>query len=461
VESVVEPLEGNKVKLSVTVESGEFESAIDRAWKVIAKEVKVPGFRAGKVPRKVLESRIEPGYARSEALQQALPDYYVQAVREHSVDVIAQPKIDITAGEDEGDVSFDAVVEVRPEITLDGYQDLTIEIPSPHPSDDDIADQLDRIRGQYGEIVAVERAADTGDYVSIDITGSDEDGEPIDGLTADDYLYEVGAGTVVPELDAELVGMEAGEVATFDADHPDPDEDTQVHFEVEVKEVKERLLPDLDDDWVAEATEFETVDQLRDDVITRSTASRRAQAAAALQSRLGDKLAELVTEEIPDALIGAEMRARLDDMIHRLSHQGITLEQYLSFTGTEPAKFTEDLRETATASTKVDLALRAIATAEDLAPSDEEFEQELEQLAAGNDIDVEALREQLDRNDQLVPIRSDLASRNALRWLTDHVNVVDESGLPVKREDLESPDLEDETGDEHDHDHSDHDHEHD
>jgi trigger factor len=191
------------------------------------------------------------------------------------------------------------------------------------------------------------------------------------------------------------------------------------------------------------------------------------QANNALQSRLGDKLAELVTDEIPDALIGAEMRARLDDMIHRLSHQGITLEQYLQFTGTEPAKFTEELRETATASTKVDLALRAIAVAEELAPTDEEFEEELERLAAGNDVDVDVLRDQLDRNDQLGPIRSDLGSRNALKWLTEHVNVVDESGLPVKREDLELPEIEDDAEDHEDHDHDhdhdghDHDHEHD
>ncbi len=325
-------------------------------------------------------------------------------------------------------------------------------MPSPIPSDDDIANQIDRIRSQYGEIVAVEREAARGDYVSIDITGTDDDDEPIDGLTADDYLYEVGAGTVVPALDDHLVGMSAGDEAEFDADHPDPDEDTSVHFRIVVKEVKERLLPDLDDDWVAEATEFETVDQLRDDVIARSTAARKAQAAMAVQSGIGDKLAELVTDEIPEALVGSEMRARLDDMIHRLSHQGITLEQYLQFTNTPPEKFTEDLRETATAAAKVDLALRAIAVAEGLAPTDEEFDDELSQLAERNDVTLEELRDQLDRNDQLGPIRSDLANRNALRWLTEHVHVVDESGVPVRREDLEFDALEAET-DTHDHDH--------
>jgi trigger factor len=134
VRSTIEPLEGNKVKLSVTFDEAELEPAIDNAWKQIAKEVKIPGFRVGKVPRKVLEQRIEPEYARSEALRDAIPEFYLQAVREHAVDVIDQPEIDITDGETSGDVTFDATVEVRPQITLEGYKDLEITIPSPEPS---------------------------------------------------------------------------------------------------------------------------------------------------------------------------------------------------------------------------------------------------------------------------------------------------------------------------------------
>ena len=459
--SVVEPLEGNKVKLSITVEADEFESAIEKAWKEIAREVRIPGFRAGKVPRKVLESRIDKGYARSEAINQALPEYYVAALREHDVDVIAQPEIDITSGEEEGDVEFDAVVEVRPEITVSGYQSLTIEVPSPHPSDDDIADQIDRIRGQYGEIVPVERPAASGDYVLVDILGS-RDGEPVDGLTADEYLYEVGAGTITAELDDQLRGLKAGEEIEFDAPHPDPDDADPVHYAVKVHEVKERVLPELDDEWVAEATEFESVHDLRDDVISRTTKVRRAQAGMALQSKIGDALAELVTDEVPEALVGSEMRARLEDLVHRLSHQGISLDTYLQVTGTAPESFTDDLRQTAVTASKVDLALRAIATAEDLVPSDDELTEEVDRLAAQAGVDPEALREQLEQNDQLGPVRSDLGNRNALRWLTEHVTIVDESGNPVKREELQLDDEDEEEGHEgHDHEGHDHDHDHD
>jgi trigger factor len=455
VKSTVEPLEGNKVKVSVTVGADEFESEIDAAWKQLAREARIPGFRAGKVPRKVLEARVDPLYARSEAIQHSLPEYYVKALREHRVDVIAQPEFDLTAGEDEGDVSFDAVVEVRPEITLEGYQDLTIEIPSPHPSDDDIADQIDRLRGQYGEISTVERPAVTGDYVSIDITGS-RDGESIDGLTADDYLYEVGAGNVVPELDEQLLGTKPGVIVEFDADHPDPSEDAQVHFRVLVKEVKERVLPDLDDEWVAEATEFETVDQLRDDTITRLTKVRKAQASMALQARIGDKLAELVTDDVPEALVGTEMRARLEDLVHRLSHQGLTLDQYLTVTGTDAGTFTADLRNTAAQGTKVDLALRAIAANEGLQATDDDVTEELDRLAAASEVDADALRSQLDEADRLVDLEADLSNRKALEWLTEHVTIVDEGGTAVSRDELE---LDDEA-DDHDHDDHDHDHDH-
>lgn len=448
----MESLEGNKVKISVTIDEAELEPAIDQAWKAISQEVKIPGFRAGKVPRKVLETRIEAGYARSEALQTAVPEFYVVALTEHEVDAIAQPEIDITAGEEDGDVAFDAVVEVRPQIAVSGYADITVTIPSPHPSDDDIADQIDRLRTQYGEIVAVERPAALGDYVSIDIAGS-RDGEEVDGLTADDYLYEVGSGTVVAELDEQLRGIKAGEIIEFDADHPLPDEEP-VHFRVLVKEVKERVLPDLDDEWAAEVTEFATVDELRDDIIERLTKVRKASASMAVQSKLGDALAALVTDEIPESLTGAEMRSRLEDLVHRLSHQGITLEQYLSMTGTEPQTFTDDLRTTATDAVKVDLALRSIAVAEDLTASDEELDEELEKLAVQMETDVAVIRRQIESNGSIPAIRSDLSNRNAIRWLTERISIVDEGGSTVSRDDL---DLEDDDDDDEIHDH-DHDH---
>lgn len=447
--SSVEPLEGNKVKISVTIEAAEFEPSIEAAWKAIAKEVRIPGFRPGKAPRRVLEQRVEPEYARSEAIQKAVPEFYFRAVREHDVDVIDQPELDVTAGEDEGDVSFDATVEVRPEIELSGYQGLTITIPSPHAADDDIHAQIDRLRGQYAELVAVERPAASGDIVTIDIAGS-QDGEPAEGLTADDYSYEVGSGSIVPELDDQLRGLKAGETVEFEAAHPDP-EQSRIDFSVTLKEVKEKVLPELDDAWVADATEFETVDELRDDVIERLTATKRAQASQAVQAKLGDALAELVDIEVPPALLSGEMRARLENLVGRLQQQGIDLETYLQVTGTEPDAFSESLRSDAVAATKVDLALRAIARQEGLEVTDEEVEKEIRHIAFHMEVDADKVRVQLEAADQIPAIRSDLGRRSALRWLTERVEITDEAGLPVKREDLD-------LSDEHDHDFEDHDH---
>ena len=459
--SSIEPLEGNKVKLSVTIDAEEFEPAIDAAWKAIAKEVKVPGFRVGKVPRKVLESRIEPEYARSEALRESLPDFYVKAVREHDADVIAQPSIDITAGEESGDITFEATVEVRPEIEVIGYHGIEIAIPSPHPTDDDIADQVDRFRNQYSELVVVERPAATGDIVTIDITGS-QDGESVEGLTAEGYAYEVGAGNIVPELDEQLVGAAAGDTLEFDADHPDPDEEGRVDFTVTVVEVKEKVLPELDDVWVADATEFTTVDEFRDDIIDRLGKVRRRQASMAVQARLGDALAALVTDEVPEVLVGAEMRGRLENLMMRLQQQGLDLETYLQVTGTDPQAFTADLRNDADTAIKVDLALRAIVRAEDLAASDEDLDAEIAKMARGVGMEPEAARAELELHDQISGVRSEVGRRNALRWLTDIVNIVDEAGKPVNRADLDLDDEEedlDHDHDGHDHDHEGHDHE--
>ena len=177
------------------------------------------------------------------------------------MDVIAPPELDITAGEEAGPVSFEATVEIRPDVIVAGYQGLRVEVPSPDVTDEEIDEQIDRLRSQYGELSTVDRPAVEQDYVTVDISGT-QNGEEVDGLTADDYSYLVGSGMIATEFDQHLTGAKVGDILEFDADHPDPDEDP-VHFRVLVKEVKERVLPDLTDEWVADASEFETVEELQ------------------------------------------------------------------------------------------------------------------------------------------------------------------------------------------------------
>ena len=187
--AVVEPLEGNRVKVSVEVDEAEFEHDVDAAFRRIAREVRLPGFRPGKAPRRVLEAKLGKDIGREEALREALPTYYSKAVRENDVDVIAAPEIEITAGKDEGPVAFDAVVEVRPVIAVGGYGHLRVEIPRPEATEEEIDAQIDRLRDQFAELTTVDRPAIDGDHVTITINGS-RDGEDIAGLQADDYLYE-------------------------------------------------------------------------------------------------------------------------------------------------------------------------------------------------------------------------------------------------------------------------------
>ena len=444
--STLETLDDNKVKLSVTIEESEFEPKLDAAYQALSKEVNLPGFRKGKVPRKLIEQRFGPEIAREEALRQALPEYYSQAVVDNDVDVIAAPEIDITGGQAEGDVSFDAVVEIRPVISVAGHDSLRVEIPSPLPTDQDLEDRVDSIRRQHAELETVERAAVDDDHVTIDIAGT-VDGEPVPGLTAEDYDYVVGSGAVVAEIDENLRGASAGDELSFSADHPDDSQDDTIDFAITVKEVQASVLPEADDDFAKEASEFDTMDELRDDLMARLDDVKRAQAAQALDNNTGEALAALVDDELSEALIEDEMENRAQDMGMRLQAQGIQLEQYLQITGTTPEQFREQLREQAEVSARVDLALRAVAEQENIEISEEELDEELMVLATQLDQPLDSVREQLEAAGRLKPIRSDMRIRAALQWVTDRAEIVDEEGNPVDRDLLET--------DEHEHDHAD------
>src|ERR1700722_17817904 len=265
--ATTEPLEGNLVRLSVEIDEPEFDRALLGVVRTRARQVRVPGCRRGKVPRKVLEARMGgAGALRAEALRESLPDFYARAVVDSEIDPIASPEIDITAGEESGGVSFDAVVQVRPVVSLPGYDGLQVTLPGLRVSDEDIDGQVDRLRENDAELESVGRSAIDGDLVSIDLHGSDASGAEVVGI--DDYLYEVGSGTITPELDVELRGAKTGAILAFTSPAPG-NEDELISFRVLVKEVKVKKLPEPTDEWAAESSEFATVAELRDDIATR------------------------------------------------------------------------------------------------------------------------------------------------------------------------------------------------
>jgi trigger factor len=424
----VAPMEGHKVKLSVEVDEAEVDQAIDETFTKFSKELRIPGFRPGKAPRRVLEARIGRPAARHEALEQHIPYWYGRAVRDKAVDVINEPEIEVTAGEDDGPVSFDAVVEVRPQLQLTGYEALKVTVPNPVVSDDELDKQVDRLRGNFAELAPVEREARAGDSVVIDMTATRDD-KPVAGMSYTDYSVELGAGNDLPELDEHLPGAKVGETVRFDADLGG----TPAQVEVVVKQIQEKVLPEATDEWAAEASEFSTLAELRQDIQSRLAEIKRVQAAMSLRNGTVEALVALVDEEPPTVLVDAEVRRSAEELGRRLDSQGVRLERYLEATGRSLEELIAELRAQAVPSVKADLALRAVAEALGIEPSESELDQFMVQLAQGSGLDPETFRDQVERAGRRLAVRSDLKKSKAFDWLVEHAEVSDEEGNAVDR----------------------------
>jgi trigger factor len=429
VKTIVEPLEGNKVKLSVELDESEFGTAIDAAYRKISREVRIKGFRPGKAPRRLVEAQVGLDVARQEAIRDALPGYYERALRENDIEPIAAPEIDITSADTDPTMAFDAVVEIMPTVSVAGYGGLRVVLPSLTISDEDIDRRVDQVRAASAEVVAVSRPARDGDHVLIDRTISQGD----ESSVVQDFSYEVGSGGVTPELDDHLRGSKAGDILKFEVHH---DQLGEVTFQVLVKEVRERVLPELTDEWVDQETEFETVEEMRAKFGQEMEAVRKLEAALQVRDKVVEAVVELVDDEIPEALVGPEMERRLQQLSHRLSHQGADIGAFLRSLGESQEQFVAELRHEATNSVKADLALKAVAAAEDIEVTDEEVEQEIVDLARQTKKNPNAVRKQLENEDQLPAVRSGIRKTKALEWLIAHTELVDEEGQVIDRSQL-------------------------
>jgi len=437
VRATTEPLEGNLVRLSVEIDEPEFDRALGDVVKTLATQIRVPGFRPGKVPRKVLEARMGgAGALRAEAIRESLPDFYARAVVDAEIDPIASPDIDITSGEDGGAVSFDAVVQVRPVVSIPGYDGLQVTLPGIIVSDEDVDRQVDRLRENDAELELVGRPAIDGDLVTIDLHGSDESGAEVVGV--DDYLYEVGIGTVTAELDEELRGAKAGDILAFTSTAPG-DGDEVISFRVLIKDVKIKKLPEPTDEWAAESSEFATVAELRADISDRVARVKLVQSQMALREKTVEAIAGLVDDaDVPEVLVDSEVNERLHDLQHRLEAQKLGLGEYLQATGRTPDDLLAAVRVDAQRAVKADLGLRALAEAEELGLSDEELDAEIVTMAQRMETTPAELRRQLDTAGRTGAVRSELRKGKALQWLLDHVELFDEEGNPMSRDDLKT-----------------------
>ncbi len=461
--SSVEPLEGNKVKVYVEVDEAEFDRDIDQAFRVIAREVKLPGFRNGKAPRRVLEARIGIGPAREQALRDAIPRYLGKAVREHDVDLIATPEIEITGGQDDGAVEFEAQCEIRPEITVPGYAGLRIELDSPHPGADEIDEAQQVELRQTGSLADVDRPAGEGDYLTLDLVAT-RDGEEVLGLNTEDWSYELGKGWVADDFDVQLTGASTGDVLTFTSTPKGTEEPAD--FTVTVKAVQELSLPELTDEWVAENTgEYDTVDEWTESVRERLTQAKLNQVRQTVMGKLTDALTALVEVEVPEPMVNAEMQQRVQNLARQFQAQGIDLGAWLSATGQSPQEFFEGSRPQAEQAVKADLALRAIATAEGIEVGDDELDMEYSRMAMQYGQKAKDIRRAYEQNDAVPELLGEIRKSKAMDWLLHNVEMVDHEGTVIDRELVLGHTHDDDHDDDHDHaDHDDHehdDHEHD
>ena len=444
VKSSVEVLEDNKVKVYVEVEEAEFDRDIDKAFKVLAKEVNLPGFRAGKVPRKVLEARVGLGPAREQALRDAVPEYLSRAVTENDVDLIATPEVEITDGEETGPVEFEATCRIRPIITVAGYRSLKVELPGVTVDDDEITAAQDTELARDASLTTVDRAGETGDFVTLDMkTMRGDDEAP--GLNTEGWSYEIGQGWVSDDFDEHLVGATAGDVLEFEST-PKGTEDPAT-FTVTVQMVQVRELPELTDAWVDENVgEFDTVEawtaSLRESLSDRKLSTARQQAGTKLNEALG----ELVEIEVPEPMVDSDLNQRVQGTIQQFQAQGIDFEQWMQATGQDPESFVEGMRDQSELAVKVDLALRAVAVAEDIEVSDDELEREYARMAMQYGQKAKDIRRAYEQNDAVSDLMSQISKSKAFDVLVHASTYVDENGSEIDRDLL--------IGD-HDHDHHD------
>ncbi|HET9090451.1 MAG TPA: trigger factor [Acidimicrobiales bacterium] len=430
--ATVTALDNNRVKLTVEVDLDEMSEAIDLAAKELSRQVSVKGFRKGKVPKNVLVAHLGGAEVlRSEAIRESLPNFYARAVADTLIDPIGQPQIDITAGEEEGPLVFDAEVEVRPEVAISGHKALRVTIPSPQVSDVEVEAQIDRYRETDAVLREVERPIVSGDLVTMDVkvTKVASEDEPLEMA---EYMYTVGSGTITDGVDELILGLKAGETLSVNGNL---EPGVVATFDLNLKQVRERELPELSDEWVIENTDWQGADDMRDSILAQLRSRKIVEAQMSQRDAMLMALSDLVPEsEVSETLVAAETEERLHDLGHRLGEQNLSFETFLQVTNQTPEVLLEKLREDARRAVRIDLGLRAIAREEGLEPTPEEIDEELEKTAASMATDADVLRTNLRDTGRTVAFSAEVAKMKASRWLLEHVTFVDPQGVEVNRE---------------------------
>ncbi|MEW6058737.1 MAG: trigger factor [Actinomycetota bacterium] len=427
-QTTVEEADKHKVKLTVEIPPDQLERDLDRTYRKIAQQVRVPGFRKGKVPRRIIDAQIGRDAVIGEFLEDTVPDYYREAVREHELAPIGDPDISLEQVEEGKALVFTATVEVRPRLKLDesDYEGIEVRRPATEVSDREVDELLDRLRERFAELEPVSHPARRGDYVVVDLRASVHD-EEVPEATRPDYLYEVGSGEFVGKLDEELEGRRAGEILKFNANLGERFGERagqEVSFQVLVKEVKGKRLPAADDEFAKTASEFDTLAELRESLRWQLRANKERQADADVRDAVLQELVNALDLELPDTLVDEETDHRVSHARERAERAGLTLEDLLEAQGLDELRFRSEARAHAIRGIKADLILEAVARQENMRVSAEELDAEVSSLAAALGRDQKELAKMLKRSGQVVALAGDIIRSKALDFLVEHAEIV-------------------------------------
>lgn len=434
----------SRVRVDVGIDPEAVERGMDRAARAMAKDLRMAGFRKGKVPPQLVVQRVGREAVLEQALRDSLPEWYERALLETGISPVGDPKLDVPSLPDSGEeLAFTIEVAVRPEAKLGEYRGLEVGRTEPEVPGDAVSAELDRLREGFASLEAVDRAAAEGDLVLIDYTGT-ADGEPFDGSEATDLMVELGAESLLPEFDRALAGASAGDQVEVEVQFPEDHRPESLagklgRFEVKVKEVREKRLPELDDDFVAEASEFETVDQLREEVRGRIAAALEARADNEFREAAVDAAAAAARIELPKELVHARAHEMWERLERSLRARNIDPQAYVQMQGKSREELVGDLESDAERALRREATLAAIADAEGIEVSEAEM---LEALGPGEEgQSAEALLERLKANGRDSLLREELRFRTAAQLVADSATAIPQEQAAA-REKLWTPEKE-------------------
>jgi trigger factor len=435
VQSAVETLSPTRVRLTVDVPFDELKPDLEAAYKKIGSQVRVQGFRPGKVPPRILDQRVGRGVVLEEAVQGALPRLYTEAVTQSGVAPVARPEVDVTKVDDGVELTFTAEVDVRPEIELPAYESLAVVVDEAAATDGEIDEQVDALRERFASLSPVERAAQNGDFLTIDLAAA-VDGQEVEGGTATGLSYELGKNGLLDGLDEAVAGASAGDVRSFTTTLLAGEyEGRQADVAVTVRAVNERTLPEADDAF-AESAGFESIAALRDDVRGRVERMKQLQQGVDARDKVLDSLLGQIDAPLPESVIEAEYGYRREQAQQQLAQAGMTLDMYLEHEGKGEEEFDDELRDGAVKAVKAQLVLDAIADKEQLDVNDAELSSQLVRRAQQAGVSPDQLAQQVVQSGQLGALVAEVRRGKALATVLEAASITDTNGATVDLEKL-------------------------